>query len=103
MDNDSRNNYVGTEIHWISAQRIDGGEWKIRFLSSAEYRPSLDDSKMFDETPMGVMNRSEFGIFRNRRNWFEMHPLRYLDLRDKTNAPICSFGGLINSREADWF
>lgn len=86
---------------WIHAQRINGGEWKIRFYSFKQECPSLDH--MLDETQIGEMRQSEFAIFRYGENWQDRKPRRFLDLRDKSNAPICGLGGLINAFESDWF
>lgn len=88
---------------WIYAQRINGGEWKLRFLSFKEECPNLDDSRMLDETQIGEMRQSEFAIFRYCENWQDRRPRRLLDLRDKSNAPIVGLGGLINAFESDWF
>ena len=88
---------------WIYAQRVNGGEWKIRFYSFKQECPSLDDSRMLDETPIGEMKKSEFAIFRYSENWQDRKPRRLLDLRDKSDAPICGLGGFINAFESDWF
>lgn len=91
------------EIKWIFAQRVNGGEWEVRGLTCRENSGTIEDSRMFDETPIGEMKQSEFAIFRNRENWIDFRPRRYLDLRDKSNAPIIGLGGLINSFESDYF
>jgi len=88
---------------WIHAQRVNGGDWKLRFYSFREECPSLDDSPMLDQTPIGEMKQSEFAIFRYCENWQDRRPRRLLDLRDKSRAPICGLGNLINSLESDWF
>ncbi len=89
---------------WIHAQRINGGEWKIRFYSFRHEIGSVDDSRMMDETQIGEMKVSEFAIFRYRDNWQDDRPRRYIDLRDKSDRPVSSaLGGLINSFESDWF
>jgi hypothetical protein len=88
---------------WIHAQRINGGEWKLRFYSFREECPDLDNSRMMDETQIGEMKQSEFAIFRYCENWQDHRPRRLLDLRDKSGAPIRGLGGLINALESDWF
>ena len=85
---------------WILAQRIDGGEWKIRFYSFKTECPSLSDSRMLDETQIGEMKQSEFAVFRYSENWQDRRPRRLLDLRDKSNFPIRGLEGLINSRSS---
>jgi len=84
---------------WIHAQRVSGGDWKLRFYSFKQECPSLDDGRMLDETPIGEMKQSEFAIFRYSENWQDRRPRRLLDLRDKSNASVC---GLVNSLESDW-
>jgi hypothetical protein len=91
------------EIKWIFAQRVDDGEWKVRGLTTRENSGTIEDSRMFDETQISEMKRSEFAIFKNRENWLDFRPRRYLDLRDKSERPICGLGNLINSFESDWF
>ena len=88
---------------WIHAQRVNGGEWKIRFYSFKHECPNLDDSPMLDQTQIGEMKQSEFAIFRYCENWQDRKPRRLLDLRDKSNAPIIGLGGLLNAFESDWF
>ena len=85
---------------WIHAQRINGGEWKIRFYSFKPECPSLSDSRMLDETQIGEMKQSEFAIFRYSENWQDRRPRRLLDLRDKTGFPIRGLEGLVNSRSS---
>ncbi len=63
-------------IKFIYAQRIGGGEWEVKGLSSV--CRSIEDSNMFESTPMGIMARSEFAIFRNRDNWQDHKPIKYL-------------------------
>jgi len=88
---------------WVHAQRINGEDWKLRFYSFREVCPSLDDGPMLEQTPIGEMKQSEFAIFRYSKNWQDRRPRRLLDLRDKSRAPICGLGNLINSLESDWF
>lgn len=94
--------YPKLERKWIIAQRINGGDWKIRFYSFKNECPSLDNSRVIDETPIGEMKQSEFAVFRFSDNWKDRRPRRLLDLRDKSNFPIVGLGGLINSLESDW-
>ena len=88
---------------WIHAQRVNGKEWKIRFLSFRNECPDLDESPMLDQTQIGEMKQSEFAIFKYTENWQDCRPFRLLDLRDKSDAPICGLGNLINSLNSDWF
>ena len=64
-----------TTIKWIYAQRIDGGAWVCKRLTgSASIPKSIVKSDMFESTPIGEMQRSEFAIFRNRPNWMDYQP-----------------------------
>ena len=106
---DARNQYVGTDIKWIIAQSINGGEWIIKTLGSSDAGPDFINSeteaytRAIDECPAYIRDDSEFAIFRNRLNWFTHKPRRLIDFRDKSNAKICGLSGLINSLSSDWF
>ena len=102
---DMRNKYNGTDVKWIHAQRINGGEWAIRFLSLMDSCPDINNSRMLDETAIGEMNQSEFAIFRNRVDWWAKKPYQLIDLRDKSNQPIPASMGmwLVNQADAGYF
>ena len=99
---DCRNRYAGTEIKWIIAQRIDGGVWKIRYMGNGKRGivPSLEH--VLDETQQGMIHISEFGVFKNRQNWWEYTPRKYYR-GHKVSTHFClSLGGLINSLDSSW-
>lgn len=95
------------DVIWIYAQRTNDGEWIGRFLTVAGCkRKSIEDSRLFDETPIGEMKQSEFAIFKNHpeASWKDFPPRYYLDMRDKSKRRIGGIlSGLINSFESDWF
>ena len=100
IEMDKRNQYLNTEIRWIIAQRIKGQEWEIKRLGSGELMPTLD--KVLDVTPQYIIAESEFGVFKNRENWWEYLPRLYY--RGYNDAPIrASVGAFVNARESDWF
>ena len=99
---DSRNRFPTNDIKWIIAQRRKGGTWQIRYIGNgANGIPSLDH--VLDNTQIGDIKDSEFGVFKNRENWWEYRPRRYYcGFEVKINLHACC-GGLINSRGSDWF
>ena len=94
---------IGTDVKWLYCQRVDGGQWCVRFVSGKAQHGEIEDSRIYDETQICEMNRSEFAIFKNCEGWCKHKPRRYLDLRDKSYALIHGLGGLINSLPANWF
>jgi hypothetical protein len=88
-------------IKWLYCQSINSEEWTIRHIGKA--LKNIEDSRMFDETPIGVINQSDFAIFRNRPNWRDYHPRYFASYRDRSNDPINGLGGLINSLDSSWF
>lgn len=106
--NDTRNQYIGTDIKWIVAQRINGGEWAIKYLGSGEFAPNLmtDDGyihPIIDNSPAYERDDSEFAVFRNTQNWWGKNPNRLVDFRDKRNHPIGANFSFINELDSSWF
>ena len=96
-----RNKYAENKsVKWIYAMRLSGEEWKIRYLSFNQDVLDIRDSRMFDETPLEKLNNCELAIFKNRLDWWDKKPRRYLDLRDKSKWPIRGLEALINSRSS---
>ena len=99
----ARNKYQDDkQIRWIIAQKPKDGRWEIRYLCTLENVPTLE--KVLDETPVGQIKTSEFGVFKNRPDWWEYRPTRYyrgFETKDVNFRAM--LGGLINRLESDWF
>jgi hypothetical protein len=99
---DGRNRYTdNNEIKWIVAQKERGQDWKIRFLSTNEFRPTLDH--ILDVTPACQIQNSEFGVFKNRENWWEYRPNPYYRGFEQNTPISVTVGSLINIFESDHF
>jgi len=106
--NDNRNQYINTEIKWIIAQRINSGEWEIKYLGSGAIVPSLENEDgyihpVIDNCPEYIRSKSEFAVFRNRENWWEKKPYRLNDFRNRSNSPIGANFGFIDELDSSWF
>jgi hypothetical protein len=96
------------QVKWIVAQRIDGGDWFGRYLSfrlddgtGTDKIPTFD--RIFDETPIGEMRKSEFAIFRNRPGIEDYldSPRRYWRGPEVKTYLSSSLAGLINTVQSD--
>jgi hypothetical protein len=85
-------------VKWIVAQRIAGGVWVGRYTSTLDRVSTLD--KIFDETPIGEMRKSEFAVFRNGPNILESKPRKYWRGCEVPNLLVT--GGLINYVNSDF-
>jgi len=88
------------EIKWITAQRIDGGEWVGRYVSTNDHYPTLD--RITDETPIGEMRRSEFAIFRNSERIMDAKPRLYWRGSEVKVYLSSCVGGFVNSMNSDF-
>jgi len=73
-------------VKWIFAQRRGGGDWAIRHLGFTAGCPGWNNNRMLEETQIGDMRESEFGIFRNVAGWWKRAPRKYLDCRKAAGA-----------------
>jgi len=96
-----RNKYQDSRIKWLIAQKIQGREWEIKRLGTQPTPPTLTD--LLDNTPVGEMKVSEFGVFRNRADWWKCRPRRYYRGYEVPMLFGTAMGGLINALESDWF
>lgn len=88
---------------YIYAIRTSGEEWQVKMISKNLI--SLDETKAYDDVPMGTIKKSEIAIFRIGRQWEIKRPMRYHDFRDHSNKPIPTQLGiwLINQADAGYF
>lgn len=97
-----RNKYADDKmVKWIVARRRYDGEWVIRYVSILHRVPTLE--KVLDETPIGEIKVSEFGVFRNRPDWWIYNPSRYYRGCDVPVIFGSAVGALINALQSDWF
>lgn len=69
------------EIHFIHAIRTDGGKWQARYLGMNEVPAEIEDTRLFNNTPIEVLRKSELAIFHNTKDWWLTAPVKYLDCR----------------------
>ena len=98
MDNDNRNKFINTEIKWIIAQSVDGGEWEIKNIATGCMPKLLRDDgyihPVIDLCPAWERDISQFAVFRNVERWWTKKPNILTDWRDKSNKPIPSGVGM---------